>query len=64
MQISSIFIPLQWSLHVTDSFGIVLSIVEKCPRYGGVIFCHTILWVETICPLFGGIHLIEVSVNR
>ena len=33
-----------------------LSVVDRCPLYGGVIFCHTIFWNENICHcrLFGG----------
>ena len=31
--------------------------------YGGVTFCHSVFWDENICPLFGGVRYIEVSVN-
>ena len=39
------------------------SVVERCPLYGGVTFCHSVFWDENICPLFGGVRCIEVSVN-
>ena len=26
-------------------------------------FCHSVFWDENICPLFGGVRCIEVSVN-
>ena len=31
--------------------------------YGGITFCHSVFWDENICPLFGGVRCIEVSVN-
>ena len=31
--------------------------------YGGVTFCHSVFWDENICPLFGGVRCIEVSVS-
>ena len=40
-----------------------MSVVERCPLYGGVILCFTIFWDENICPLFGGVRCSEVSVN-
>ena len=40
-----------------------MSVVERCPLYGGVIPCFTVLWDENICPLFGGVCCSEVSVN-
>ena len=40
-----------------------MSVVERCPLYGGVILCFTLFWDENICPLFGGVRCAEVSVN-
>ena len=42
---------------------ILSSVVERCPLYGGVTFCHSVFWDENICPLFGGVRCIEMSVN-
>ena len=41
-----------------------MSVVERCPQYGGVILCFTVIWNENICPLFGGVRCAEVSVNK
>ena len=40
-----------------------MSVVERCPLYGGVILCFTVFWDENICPLFGSVRCAEVSVN-
>ena len=40
-----------------------MSVVERCPLYGGVILCFTVFWDENNCPLFGGVRCTEVSVN-
>ena len=40
----------------------VLSVVERCPLFGSVIFSHCI-WDESMCPFFRGIRCIEVSVD-
>ena len=40
-----------------------MSVIERCPLYGGVILCFTVFWDENICPLFGGVRCAEVSVN-
>ena len=40
-----------------------MSVVKRCPLYGGVIPCFTVFWDENICPLFGGVRCAEVSVN-
>ena len=40
-----------------------MSVVERCPLYGGVILCFTVCWDENICPLFGGVRCAEMSVN-
>ena len=43
--------------------SILLSVVEWCPLYGGVIFCHIVFGDKHICPLFAGFRCIEVSVK-
>ena len=39
----------------------LLSVVERCPLYGGVTVCKTQFWDSNICPLFGDVRCIEVS---
>ena len=61
---ASSHIKVQWNLHITDTSRTNFSsVVERCPLYGGVTFCHSVFWDENICPLFGGVRCIEVSVN-
>ena len=42
---------------------ILYSVVARCLLYGDVIRFHAIFWDENICPLFGAVRFIEVSVN-
>ena len=32
-----------------------MSVTERCPLYGGIIFRHTVFLDDNICPLFGGV---------
>ena len=44
-------IRIQWNLHITDTYRIgptLSSVVERCPLYGGVTFCHSVFWDENI----------------
>ena len=41
----------------------LLSVVSRCPLYGGVNVCRTQFWDSNICPSFGGVRCIEVSVD-
>ena len=42
---------------------VLLSVVEMCLLYGGVILCHTVFLDEKIWPLYGGVGFVDVSVN-
>ena len=42
----------------------LLSIEERYPLYGDVIFRHAVFWDEDICSLFRDVCCIEVSLNR
>ena len=41
----------------------LLSVVERCLLFGGVIFCHTFFRDENIFPLFGLVRCVGVSIN-
>ena len=43
---------------------ILLSVVERCLLYGGVIFFNAVFWGKNICLLFRDVHCIEVSVSK
>ena len=51
------------SIKRTPIEPILSSVVERCPLHGGVTFCDSVFWDDNICPLFGGVRCIEVSVN-
>ena len=61
---------MEVSLYARLNFGtqisvrcLEVSVVERCPLYGGVTVCKTQFWDSNICPLFGGVRWIEVSVD-
>ena len=42
---------------------VLLSVAEKSPLYGGIIFLLSVFSDENICPLFGDVCCIVVSVD-
>ena len=41
----------------------LLSGIEWCPLYGGVILCHIVFWDENNFPLFRGARCIDNKVT-
>ena len=52
------------NLHVTKRLGpMLLSVIEGCPLYGGIVFCHTLFRNENDCLLYADVRCVKFSVN-